>query len=66
MKTSTLKSILVTLLIALVIYVTVTPIAIYHIAHKEQIKQTTYEFVEPGSELEQFILNNDLIDDAQQ
>ena len=66
MKTSTLKSILVTLLIALVIYVTVTPIAFYHIAHKEQIKQITYELVEPGSELEQFILNNDSIEDVQQ
>ena len=63
MKTSTLKSILVTLLIALVIYVTVTPITIYHVAHKEQVKQTTYELVEPGSELEQFILNNDSIED---
>ena len=66
MKTSTLKSILVTLLIALVIYVTVTPITIYHIAHKEQVKQTTYELVEQGSELEQFILNNDSIEDVQQ
>ena len=63
MKTSTLKSILVTLLIALVIYVTVTPMALYHVAHKEQVKQTTYELVEPGSELEQFILNNDSIED---
>lgn len=66
MKTSTIKSILVTLLIALVIYVTVTPIAIYHIAHKKQIKQTAYELVEPGSELEQFILTNDSIEDVQQ
>ena len=66
MKTSTIKSVLVTLLIALVIYVTVTPIAIYHVANKKQIKQTTYELVEPGSELEQFILTNDSIEDVQQ
>lgn len=65
MKTST-KSLLIALLIALVLYVTVTPIAIYHVAHKEQIKQTTYELVEPGSELEQFILANDSIEDVQQ
>lgn len=66
MKTSTIKSILVTLLIALVIYVTATPIAIYHVAHKNQIKQITYELVEPGSELEQFILTNDTIEYVQQ
>ena len=66
MKTSTLKSILVTLLIALVIYVTVTPITIYHIALKEQVKQITYELVEPESELEQFILANDSIETVQQ
>lgn len=65
MKTST-KSLLIALLIALVLYVTVTPIALYHVAHKEQIKQITYELVEPGSELEQFILANDSIEDVQQ
>ena len=65
MKTST-KSLLIALLISLVLYVTITPIVIYHVAHKEQIKQTTYELVEPGSELEQFILANDSIEDVQQ
>lgn len=64
MKTTT-KSILIALLIALAIYVTVTPIAIYQVAHKEQIKHITYELVEPGSELEQFILANDSNDTVQ-
>ena len=62
----TIKPLIIALVIALAIYVTVTPIAIYHVVHKEQVKQTTYELVEPGSELEQFILNNDSIEYVQQ
>lgn len=65
MKTST-KSLLIALLISLVFYVTITPIIIYHVAYKEQIKNITYELVEPGSELEQFILANDSIEDVKQ
>lgn len=65
MKTST-KSLLIALLISLVFYVTITPIIIYHVAYKETIKNITYELVEPGSELEQFILANDSIEDVKQ
>lgn len=62
MKTNTLTSILLVGLFALLVYVTVTPIAMYKAAHEETIKQITYELVEPGSELETFILANDTID----
>lgn len=61
MKTSTLKSILITLLVALVIYVTVTPIAIWQAVEYKKQYEALLEY-----ELEQFILNNDSIDYVQQ
>ena len=59
MKNNTIITILVLILIAFVLYVTITPIEIYKEAHKKQVEEITYELVEPGSELEQIILQND-------
>lgn len=66
MKNNTIITILVVLAIALVAYVTITPIAIYKAAHKAQVAEITYKIVEQGSELEQFILANDSINSVQQ
>lgn len=59
MKNNTIITILVLVAISFIVYVTIIPITIYKAAHKEQVKEITYELVEPGSELEQFILHND-------
>jgi uncharacterized protein YqfA (UPF0365 family) len=66
MKNNTIITILVLVAIAFVVYVTITPIAIYKAAHKAQVAEITYELVEQGSELEQFILSNDSINRVQQ
>jgi len=65
MKTNIFKFIFIACIVSLVLYVTITPIALYKALHKEQIRHITYELVEPGSELETFILANDSIDDVQ-
>ena len=59
MKNNTIITILVLVAISFIVYVTITPITIYKAAHKAQVEEITYELVEPGSELEQFILHND-------
>lgn len=59
MKNNTIITILVLVAISFIVYVTITPITIYKAAHKAQVEEITYELVEQGSELEQFILHND-------